>query len=303
MKPKSKKYFLIFIFYSVAFYSSQLSAQNQSKEVANSSVTLHRTEIIELTSAINSRTYPINVALPGSYYTSDQTYPVVYMLDAYSSFGIMTEMARLLASDKELPEVIIIGISSEGGSKEFIYNRSRDYTPTRIPKENLPEALRSSIPVSGGAEKFLDFIKEELIPLVESKYRSKADDRTLVGHSLGGLFVFYSLFQEPKLFNRYVAVSPALLWDYEFILKHEENFSENHKSLNAIVYTAVGSSEDEIFVSPWKRLISKMKETNYTGLNLKTEIAKNETHYTMIPYIVTHGLKSVLGGEQTGSKN
>ena len=303
MKTKPITFFLIFIFYSVICSSSQTPAQNQTKAEANTPVTLHRTEIIKLKSAINGATYPINIALPGSYFASDHTYPVVYLLDAYSSFGIVTEMARLLASDKEMPEIILVGISSEGGSKEFVYNRSRDYTPTQIPEENLPEALRSLIPTSGGGEKFLEFIKTELIPLVESKYRFKPEDRTLAGHSLGGLFVLYSLFREPKLFNRYVAVSPALLWDDEFVLKQEEKFFENHKSLNANVYTAVGSNEDGTIVSPWKRFISKMKERNYTGLNLKTEIGVNETHYTMIPYIITHGLKSVLGGEQSGSKN
>ena len=291
----SKKYFLIFIFYSAAFCYSQSFAQDKSKETANGSVTLHRTEVIKITSAINSHAYPINIALPGSYFVSGQTYPVVYLLDAYSSFGIVTEMARLLASDKEMPEIILVGISSEGGSKEFVYNRSRDYTPTQVQKENLPEALRSLIPTSGGGEKFLEFIKTELIPLVESKYRFKPEDRTLAGHSLGGLFVLYSLFQEPKLFNRYVAVSPALLWDDEFVLKQEEKFSENYKSLNAVVYSAVGSNEDGTIVSPWKRFISKMKEKNYSGLNLTTEIGENETHYTMIPYIITHGLKSVFG--------
>ena len=299
MMSKSKKYFLIFIFYSVICFSPQASAQNQTKAEANTPVTLHRTEIIKLRSGINGATYPINIALPGSYFVSDQTYPVVYLLDAYSSFGIVTEMARLLASDKEMPEIILVGISSEGGSREFVYNRSRDYTPTQVQKENLPEALRSLIPTSGGGEKFLEFIKTELIPFVESKYRFKPGDRTLAGHSLGGLFVFYSLFQDPKLFSKYVAVSPALLWDDEFVLKQEEKFSENHKSLNADVYTAVGSNEDGTIVSPWKRFISKMKEKNYTGLNLKTEIGENETHYTIIPYIITHGLKSVFGGGRT----
>ncbi|MFA7227524.1 MAG: alpha/beta hydrolase-fold protein [Melioribacteraceae bacterium] len=245
-------------------------------------------------SAVNGVTYPVNIALPGSYYATDRTYPVVYLLDAYSSFGIVTEMARLLASSKELPEIILVGISSEGGSKEFIYNRSRDYTPTQIPKEKLPEALRSSIPVSGGAEKFLGFIREELIPFVESKYRIKSGDRTLAGHSLGGLFVLYSLFREPSLFNRYIAVSPALLWDNEFVLRRENIFFADNKILNAVVYTAVGEKEGEEFVSSWKRLTSKMKERNYMGLDLRIETAESESHYSIIPYIVTHGLKSVF---------
>lgn len=294
MKQRLKIYFIIFLLCFIAGLTAQLSAQNQS---SNPPVTLHRSEVIQLTYSINGQTYPIKIALPGSYYSSDRTYPVVYLLDAYSSFGIMTEMARLLASDKEIPELIIVGISSEGGSKEFIYNRSRDYTPTQIPQDKLPEEYKTLIPASGGAEKFLGFIKEELIPLAESKYRINSADRTLAGHSLGGLFIFYSLFKKPELFKRYIAISPALEWDGGFVQKQESNFFENGKTLNAIIYTAVGSMEDDRLIAPWKKLISKLKEHNYGGLELRTEIGSNETHYSIIPYIVTHGLKSVFADD------
>lgn len=216
------------------------------------------------------------------------------MLDAYSSFGIMVQMARLLAFDKELPEVIIVGISSEGGSKEFNYGRARDFTPTQIQPEKLPAEYRSTFPISGGAEKFWGFIKDELIPYVESNYRFSPGDRTLEGHSLGGLLVFYSLFKEPGLFKRYVAVSPVLLWDGGLLLKQEENFWNDHKTLNADIYTSVGSLESESFILPWKQLTNNLKLRRYEGLKLKTEIAEGETHYTIIPYIVTHGLKSVF---------
>lgn len=297
MKKRSAVYFMFFVLFFGAYFTIQLDAQEKSDNLIIQPVTLHRSELIELRSSINGQTYPIKIALPGSYFYSTQTYPVVYLLDAYSSFGIMTEMARLLASDKEVPEVIVVGISSNGGSKEFIYNRSRDYTPTQISPEKLPQEYRYSLPVSGGAEKFLGFIKDELIPFVESKYRFTSTDRTLAGHSLGGLFVFYTLFQQPELFKRYIAISPALSWDDGFVIKQESNFFESKKSLNSIIYTSVGSLEDDSFIAPWKQLTNKMKERKYEKLELKTEIANNETHYSIIPYMATHGLRSVFAGE------
>ena len=276
----------IFIF----FVFGSLFAQEQKPEP----VTLHRTEIYNLTSKENGFTYPVYIALPGSYNYSDQDYPVVYMLDGYSSFGIMVEEQRLMAFNKEVPEAIIVGISSEGGSKEFIYNRSRDYTPTHISPDQLPDEIRRMTPASGGASKFLAFIKKELIPFVESKYRCKKNDRTFVGHSYGGLFGFYVLFTQPDIFNRYVMISPVLLWDNEYILKTESKFAEKHYSLKAIVYTAIGSQEGPLMIDPWNRLIDSMKEHNYSGLAMKEEIAEDETHYTIIPFFVTHGLKYVF---------
>ncbi|MFA7418819.1 MAG: alpha/beta hydrolase-fold protein [Melioribacteraceae bacterium] len=271
--------------------SISIAAQNNAKqEQVNTPVTINRTEVHKITSVVNGNLYPIYVALPGSYNYTNETYPVVFMLDAYSSFGTMTQMVRLLAFNKELPELIIVGISSEGGSKEFNYNRMRDYTPTELKSEK--EKL--AIPVSGGGKKFLEFIKEELIPFVESKYRIKKDDKTLVGHSLGGLFVFYTLFSEPNMFNKFVAISPALMLDDEFILKQEKSFAEKNSKLNASVYTTIGSLEDSTFIKPWNHLVASIKSHSFEGLKLKSEIANNETHYTIIPYIATHGLKAVF---------
>lgn len=276
--------FLFLITFSIA-------AQNRAKEEqATEQVTINRTEVHKITSIANGNLYPIYIALPGSYNYTTETYPVVFMLDAYSSFGTMTQMVRLLAFNKELPELVIVGISSEGGSKEFNYNRMRDYTPTELKSEK--EKL--AIPVSGGGKRFLQFIKDELIPFVESRYRIKKDDKTLVGHSLGGLFVLYTLLSEPNLFNKYVAVSPALMLDNEFILKQEKSFAEKNSKLNASVYTTIGSLEDSTFIKPWNHLVASINSHNYEGLKLKSEIANNETHYTIIPYIATHGLKAVF---------
>lgn len=293
MKNYKQKIFLVLFILLAILSVLQINAQDKPIDKITP-VTVHRSEVINITSKINGVTYPIFIALPGSYFTTEKTYPVVYMLDAYSSFGIMVQMARLLAFDKELPEVIIVGISSEGGSKEFNYGRARDFTPTQIQPEKLPEEFRSTFPISGGAEKFLGFIKDELMPYVESNYRFSPGDRTLEGHSLGGLFVFYSLFKEPGLFKRYIAISPALLWDDGFLIKDEEKFSKDHKSLESIIYTAVGSLENEFIKRPWKQLISNMNSRGYDGMKLKSGIAEGETHYTIIPYIVTHGLKSVF---------
>jgi uncharacterized protein len=267
--------------------SIKISAQTEP-------VTLHRSEVYHLTSTVSGIQYPVYVALPGSYNYTKDSYPVIYMLDAYSSFGILVQMQRLLAFNKEIPEAIIVGISSEGGSKEFNYNRSRDYTPTNIPADSLPNSIRAMIPVSGGAEKFLSFIKNDLMKFVETKFRCKPDDRTFVGHSLGGLFGFYTLLTQPELFRGYVIISPAVGWDKEYILKLEEKFFEQHKEIDAKVYTTIGSLEEKSFVEPWKRLTDSIKKHNYGKLVFDAAVSNNETHYTIIPYIATHGLKSVL---------
>jgi uncharacterized protein len=285
-----KKRIFRFIILQGVLIFNLLYAQ-ESKE----SVAIHRSEVYKLKSSANEVTYPIYVALPASYQYNSDEYPVIYMLDAYSSFGIIVQLQRLMLFNKEVPEVIIVGISSEGGSKEFNYNRSRDYTPTHIPIDSIPITMRSLLPTSGGAREFLSFIKNDLTKFIEAKFRCKSDDRTFAGHSLGGLFGYYALLTEPNLFQRFVLVSPALNWDKEYILKLEEKFSESHKDLYKRIFTTIGSLENAAMLQSWQRMVDSIKKHNYDGLVFDAAISNNETHYSIIPYIATHGLKSVFG--------
>jgi uncharacterized protein len=77
--------------------------------------------------------------------------------------------------------------------------------------------------VSGGADKFLRVVKEEIIPFVDHSYRTN-QDRALAGHSFGGLFCAYVLFHHPDFFNRYLISSPSLDWDDDEIFREEAQF-------------------------------------------------------------------------------
>jgi predicted alpha/beta superfamily hydrolase len=63
-------------------------------------------------------------------------------------------------------------------------------------------------PGSGGAEDFLRFVREDLIPFMVSEYRADPADRCFMGSSLGGIFGLYSLFRHSDTFQRYIIGSP-----------------------------------------------------------------------------------------------
>ena len=65
---------------------------------------------------------------------------------------------------------------------------------------------------SGGSERFRRFLVEDLIPLVEDSYPCDPGSRTLIGHSLAGLFTVLMLLQAPGTFRNYVSISPSLWW-------------------------------------------------------------------------------------------
>jgi len=80
--------------------------------------------------------------------------------------------------------------------------RGADYAlPTTPQKESGATATDKNSP-------FLDFIDTELLSYIDNTYRT-SDFRAISGHSLGGLFVTYTMTQTPELFDGYLAQSPA----------------------------------------------------------------------------------------------
>ncbi len=152
------------------------------------------------TSAITKRKYQISVALPPNYTTSGQVYPVLYATDANFHFGMLAETARAVRLENLIPDLIIVGIGwPVGHAINAIAPRSLDLTPTADPAwvevgtRDWPKNGWPAPEGSGGGPGFLRFIREELIPSIEQKYRANPSDRAYYGFSLGGLFGTYAL--------------------------------------------------------------------------------------------------------------
>ena len=84
-------------------------------------------------SVIDGKEFQISIALPYGYAESDETYPVLFVLDANGQFGTMTETVRALAMiEQSIPQMVIVGIGYPVGVYwNAIALRSVDLTPTR----------------------------------------------------------------------------------------------------------------------------------------------------------------------------
>jgi predicted alpha/beta superfamily hydrolase len=151
-----------------------------------------------------------------------KSYPVLYLLDGGSHFHSVVGIVQRMGLGKICPEMIIVGITNT--------NRTRDLTPTQANPDGrfVNEGMASN---SGGGEKFMSFIKNELIPYVDSNYLTQPY-RMFIGHSLGGLTVMNTLLNQPDLFNSYVAIDPSMWWDNGKLLNEIKaaSFDENNKS-------------------------------------------------------------------------
>ncbi len=158
-----------------------------------------------------------------------ERYPVIYLLDGdwhFSSVVGITEQLSYINGNNICPEMIIVGIS--------ILDRYRDLTPSRDTNWSK---------TSGENSKFISFIKQELIPYIDSNYPSSVY-RIFIGHSLGGLTVINTLVTDPDLFNAYVAIDPSMWWDNQSSLK-ETKIALSEKTYNNInLYLAIANSMD-----------------------------------------------------------
>jgi hypothetical protein len=249
--------------------------------VAPPKVEIPGTQLLKITSAIVGQEYDLFVHLPRFYHDTTKAFPVLYLLDAQWDFPLVTAIFGEQYYDGFIPGTIIVGITWGGENPNYDALRLRDLSPTKI----------QQVSQSGHAEKFLGFIKKELIPFIESRYRTTKNDRTLMGSSLGGLFTLYTLFHETELFNRYVLTSPALGWDNEVIYSHEKNFAEKKSQLPVRIFMAVGDLED---VSGFQKFVDRMKSRNYEGLALQSRVLENTGHSGTKAEGFARGLQAVF---------
>ena len=248
----------------------------------------------DFVSRVNAVPYRITVALPFGYSSADSThYPVVYMLDGDPNLPLTALIQWNMTYDGELPKMIIVGIGYQ--AKNFmgtVSYRTLDYTPTHVEKSDSQMTANHHLKmVSGGAGNFLIVMKNEIIPFIEKSY-STNHDRTLAGHSFGGLFAAYVLFREPLLFNRYLISSPSLHWGDEEIMREETAFYNNgHSTLQAKVFISAGSLEPEEMVPDVKELVRTIQRRNYVGMEVTERVFDNETHLSVMPFAISRGLR------------
>jgi predicted alpha/beta superfamily hydrolase len=151
-------------------------------------------------------------------------YPVLFVLDgnAYTQSAV-----RALARDDTPHEpVLVIGIGYETDDEFDNDSRWFDFTPT-LPEQLAPDTPAWQLsPRQGGADRFLQFVQQELKPALYAEFPADQNRQAIFGHSLGGLFVLHTLFRQPDAFQTYLASSPSLWWGNRRLLAAENRFAD-----------------------------------------------------------------------------
>ncbi len=237
-------------------------------------VSIPSTMEIPLVSSINGIKYNIQIAFPEGYEKSKEKYPTIYLLDSNDDFPLVTAILRRL-QEVSLEKSIIIGIAYQEYPK---YYRRQDYTPSNI----------ADIENSGGADLFYNVLKRELIPVIEEKFNVKKDSRTIIGHSIGGLFGTYLLFNKDSIFDSYILSSPSIWWD-DYLVLNEENNSISDKR----VFVSVGSEETTKMLESFDQLKDYL-DKNSKPYALKDVVIEGENHASSKIKAYTDGLRWLI---------
>jgi hypothetical protein len=224
------------------------------------------------------------IYLPSSYddgYFYPRRYPVLYLLDGDSHFNSVSSIIQILSENRgpmNFPELIIVAIPNT--------DRMRDLTPSHITYDPTHQADSATLSRTGGGEKFIGFISQELIPHIDSLYRT-APYKIFMGHSLGGLTVINTFLHHSSLFNAYVALDPSMSWDDRKLLHQAKDILNEKKFEGRALYLGIADN-----LSPGTDTVAVMSDTgnifsNHMGsiFTLRNNILAARPHSTPPPFV------------------
>lgn len=258
---------------------STLVAQQSDPRFQNAAETLSFAAVERIQSEALGEERVLNIYLPQGFHPdSAKSYPVIYVLDgsAHEDFPHIAGLVQFLNMYELVPSSIVVGIAN--------VDRYRDFT---FPSEDAKD--RESLPTSGGADAFMRFVGEEVLPLIAERYPVN-EDRMLIGQSLGGLMATEFLMLQPDLFNRYMIVSPSLWWDKQSLVKSAKDYFNTHPEIKAEVFVSLGE-EHRVMHKVADKLVKAMRESGNENLVVHYEPILTEDHATILHRAVYRGFE------------
>jgi len=211
------------LFCAFLWTMSRISRAQENKIVIGETAVIH--------SAVLNEDRPIQIYLPPGYGQTKAKYQVAYLLDGNDHFIHASGIVQILAQTGLAPQIILIGIPNTK-------DRAHDLTPQI-------DTASVQFPTGGGADSFLKFLTDELVPFVDKTYRTEPY-KILIGHSFGGLFAVHTLLTKPDAFDAYIAISPSLWWNHWSEVQSTQSFFKAHPAVKKVLYTSLGTEGDQM---------------------------------------------------------
>jgi predicted alpha/beta superfamily hydrolase len=230
----------------------------------------------------------LNIYLPEGYKQDDSTkYPVIYLLDgsADEDFIHIVGLVQFNSFEwiNQCPKSIVVGIAT--------VDRKRDFT-----FQTTIQADKKLFPTAGYSERFISFIEKELQPFIDEKYNTN-NDKTIIGQSLGGLFATEVLIKKPKLFNKYIIISPSLWWDNGYLFNNTSKLFQENFIQQTDIYIGVGKEGltpteiPRVMEEDANLLSEKIKEIKNKNVKVFFDYLPQENHATIMHQAVSNSFR------------
>jgi len=219
-------------------------------------------------------------------YDSNRKYNVIYLLDAETQFLSATGIVKYLAANEFIPDSIIVALPNT--------IRIRDFTPpiSVAPQSRMQTFINSKFPLSGGANRFISFLQNELIPYIDDRY-STLPNRMIIGHSNGGVLALHALVSIPDLFVNYIIISPSAWWSEEEIDQNINMLFKTKPDIKGNLYLTVGNEGGQI-LSNGLRITANLEMTAPDSFSWRFKQMENESHTSISVPSILNGLKKTF---------
>jgi len=235
-------------------------------------------EIFTMESKLLDEGITARVALPESYEHSDSfQYPVLLVMDGSTQFEHIAGNVNFLSTFSIVPEMIVVGVRAKNRLKRFTHTKMKAYAER-----------------SGGAEQYTQFLRDELMPALQKKYRV-SPYTVVTGHSLSGLYTSYLATHHSDFINAAISVSPSLWWD-DFALINDIKAAEQEAEKPAVRWFVSMANEPNEMAESYERLLNVLEAKPESAFNWESKQFPNETHDSTPLIGNVEGLKSVFRG-------
>ncbi|MND19997.1 Ferri-bacillibactin esterase BesA [compost metagenome] len=260
----------------------------------------YRFSSLQLDSADGQRHYQLWIGQP-RHPAPEDGYPVLWMLDGNAAIGALDAAQLKQLDPRRAPLLVAIGYQTplriERNARTF------DYTPRLAGVATQEDPLTGQ--PSGGADTFLDLLRERIQPTVAAQVPINTRQQTLWGHSYGGLLVLHALFTQPGAFQHYAAASPSLWWGDQAILAQTQGLTQRLRGQQAQLLLMRGSAEPATPRGPVdpqpERLARQLVEElqGITGLTLKYHSFDGLGHGQTLAASLGYVLKTLYSRDTT----
>jgi predicted alpha/beta superfamily hydrolase len=132
----------------------------------------------------------------------------------------------------------------------------------------------------GGADKFIRFIQEEVMPFTEKDYK-KTPYRVITGHSMSAFLVMHAFLQYPKWFNAYIASDPAMVINKDAYLNIADSIIKNATERNNVLFLSAFGNSDSWARFYAGKMDSLLQNKKLSGLSYRYLHYPDETHFSV----------------------